>query len=81
MNTADLKIKIFREVDALDAKKLKELYGVLLNFINSNTTEDWEKLSFTEKTGVNDAITEVNEGKGIYHTKVMDKYRKLYPND
>jgi hypothetical protein len=35
MSTDEIKLQIFRQVDTLDATKLKEFYGVLLNYVNS----------------------------------------------
>lgn len=33
MSTEEIKLQIFRQVDALDANKLKEFYGVMLNYV------------------------------------------------
>jgi len=79
MNTSDLKLKIFREVDSMENSKIEELYGVLNNFINGQKKmNDWEKLSSIQKQGIMDAIDEIDAGKGIQHNKVINKYRKKY---
>ncbi len=72
MSTEELKLQIFRQVDALDGSKLKEFYGVMLNYINgSKDTTEWIGVSDAEKQGIEDAIEHMNETKGIPHEQVM----------
>ena len=79
MNALDLKLKIFREVDTFEASKLEELYGVMLNFINSTKdVDEWGGLSATEISGIENAISEMDAGKGIPHNQVMTKFRDIY---
>ena len=81
MNESEIKIKIFRQVDSLENSRLTELYGLMLNFINGNyDVEEWNKLTFEEKQGIENAIFEIDSGKGIQHEKVMRKFRKKYFN-
>ncbi len=35
MTVSDLKLKIFRQIDALEKNRLEEFYGLLMNYINS----------------------------------------------
>jgi len=77
MSTNEIKLEIFRLVDALDANKLKEFYGVMQNYINSKReVEDWNDITETEKHGIEDAINELNAGKGLPHDQVMNELRK-----
>ena len=79
MTVADLKLKIFREVDSLDRGRLEELYGVLLNFLNGKKDiSNWDKLSDEQRQGILEAIDEIDKGEGISHDKVMAKMRKKY---
>jgi hypothetical protein len=79
MTTADLKLRIFRQIDALEKSKLEELYGVLINYINGQKDiSDWDKLSENQKHGIFDAIDEIKAGKGIQNKVVLDKFRKKY---
>ena len=72
MTTSDLKLKIFRQIDLLEKKRLEELYGVLVNFINSKKdVRDWDSLSEEQKQGVFDAINEIDSGKGISNEQVL----------
>jgi len=79
MSTEEIKLQIFRQIDALDASKLKEFYGVMLNFINSKKEDDaWGELSEDEQKGIHEAINELNIGKGIPHNQVMSRLRDKY---
>jgi len=79
MSTEEIKLQIFRQVDALDASKLKEFYGVMLNFVNSKKEDyTWGELSEAEKKGIQYAIDELNAGKGIPHNQVMSRLRDKY---
>ncbi len=79
MSTAELKLKLFREIDTLEKSKLEQVYGLFINFIHQkNDTEEWNKLSKTQQKGLIDAIEEMNSSEGIDHAAIMDKYKKKY---
>ena len=79
MNVADLKIKIFRQVDSFDSTKLEEFYGIMLNYINSKIEDDeWIGLTDDEKQAIEAAIKELDMGEGIPHDQIMEKFRKKY---
>jgi len=81
MTVSDLKLKLFRQIDSLEKDRLEELYGVFLNYINGKKDiEDWNDLTDEQKKGIEDAIEEIEAGKGIPHTKVMANIRKKYTN-
>lgn len=79
MNAAELKLKIFRQIDALEKNSLQEFYGILLNYMNGQKQlSDWDKLSNVQKQGIFDAIDEINADKGIPHEELIMKYRNKY---
>ncbi|MDP2088303.1 MAG: hypothetical protein Q8J84_02765 [Flavobacteriaceae bacterium] len=79
MSTAELKLKLFREIDTLEKSKLEQVYGLLLNFINKeNDTEEWNSLSKAQQKGLIDAIEEMNISDGVDHKVVIEKYKKKY---
>lgn len=81
MTVSDLKLKLFRQIDALDKSKLEEIYGVLINYINGQKDiSEWEKLTESQKHGIFDAIDEIEDGKGIPNKVVLDSFRKKYSN-
>ena len=76
MSTEEIKLRIFRQVDAFDAVKLKEFYGIMQNYINSKKDSDeWIGVSKPEQEGIRAAINEIAAGKGIPHEQVMSKLR------
>ena len=79
MSSEELKLQIFRQVDALDASKLKEFYGLMLNYMNSSKDiTEWMGVSESEKQGVENAIKEMNDGIGIPHDQVMLTMKRKY---
>lgn len=79
MNAAELKIKIFRQVDSMEPSKLEELYGVMLNYINSKRElDDLVGVNEDEIIGIKAAISELDLGKGISHEAVISKFKKKY---
>jgi hypothetical protein len=81
MKVAELKLKIFRQVDSLGKSQLEELHGVFTNYINSrNDINEWSKLSKEQQQGLFDAEKEIESGKGISHEKVMKNVRTRFIN-
>ena len=79
MTASDLKLKIFRQIDSLEGKRLEELYGVLLNFINDKKdVSDWSRLSDEQKQGIYNAIEEIDAEKGIPNAKIISKIRNKF---
>ena len=79
MSTAEIKLKLFREIDTLDKSKLEQVYGLLFNFLNKeNDTEEWNSLSQMQQSGLLEAIEELDSSEGIDHQSIMDKFRKKY---
>ncbi len=79
MDTAELKLKIFRQVDSLEPPKLEEVYGLILNFLNSSKEPDeWAFLTSEQKAGIEEAIAEIEQGKGVAHENVVAEFRDKY---
>jgi hypothetical protein len=79
MTTSDIKLRLFRQIDSLEKSKLEELYGVVVNFINGQKElTDWDTLTESQKSGIIDALEEIEEGKGMSHQDVVSKYRNKY---
>ncbi|NRT11898.1 hypothetical protein [Flavobacterium sp. 14A] len=79
MSTAEIKLKLFREIDTLDQSKLEQVYGLLFNFLNKeNDTEEWNSLSQMQQSGLLEAIEELDSSEGIDHQSIMDKFRKKH---
>jgi len=76
VTTADLKLKIFRQLDSLQKNRLDEVYGLLMNYFRGQKDiDDWDNLSKEQKQGIIDAVEQLEQGKNISHQKVMKKVR------
>jgi len=79
MDATELKVRIYKEVDALDKTKLEEIYGYILNYLNSNKTlGEWEKMTEIQQRGIIEAVDEIASGKEIPHEQVISHFRKKY---
>ncbi|MEI8087076.1 MAG: hypothetical protein WCG93_12780 [Paludibacter sp.] len=79
MSTEEIKLRIFRQVDAFDAAKLKEFYGFMQNYINSKIdTDEWLGISTFEKEGIEAAVHQMDAGKGIPQEQMMNRLRQKY---
>ena len=79
MSTDEMKLQIFRQIDSLEGTKLRELYGVVQNYLNSGiNTEEWIDVDKEQQASILAAITEVNSGKVTPHHEVMARLRSKY---
>jgi predicted transcriptional regulator len=79
MDASELKLKIFREIDTLEKRKLEEVYGYLQNFIRAERSiDEWNELSEAQKQGLLTGIKQIELGQTVLHEDVMEKYRKKY---
>ena len=82
MNTAELKLKLFRHIDQLDNSMLEELYGLICNYTKQhiNSTE-WNTLSENQQKGIYKAIEELENGDFSVNEDVLSKYRRRYKGE
>lgn len=81
MTTSELKLQILKQIDSLEKPMLQELYGLITNYLNEQRdADDWGQMTEEQQQGLMDAISQLQEGKGIPHEQVIEKYRKKYSN-
>ena len=79
MSTEELKLQIFRQVDSLDGSRLREFYGIMLNYLNSKKdTAEWVDVSDVELLGIEEAINELHQNRGISNEQVMANIKEKY---
>jgi hypothetical protein len=79
MSTAELKLKLFREIDLLEKSKLEQLYASLIKIMNTEINDNsWDSLSKNQQKGILDAIDEMNDTGGIEHQLIIEKYLTKY---
>ena len=74
MNTAEIKLELFRRIDSLKGKQLEEAYHYLLSFLNK------PGINPELKSGIDRALKDVAEGRVSSHEDVMKRMSKKYPN-
>ena len=81
MNSAEIKIDLFRKLDSLKGNRLEEAYGMLLNYINGkNDIDDWQNLTIEQQNAIKFGVDQLDNGKGREHKKVISDIRKRYTN-
>ena len=82
MNTAELKIDIFKKLDSLKENRLEEAYGILLNFINKNVdVDEWDSLTPVQQSAIKFGVDQLDNGEGRKHNDVMSDIRKRFLNE
>jgi len=81
MNTAEMKIDIFKKLDSLKGNRLEEAYGILLNYINRNTNlDDWGSLTSEQQDAIKLGVQQLDKEGGRGHNDVMSDIRKRFLN-
>lgn len=77
MNTAEIKIDLFRKIDALKEKNLQEAYELLLNFINEEKSiSEWDSLTKQQQEALKLGVYQLDKGEGVAYNEVMNSVRK-----
>ena len=78
MDFAEIKLDLYKKIDTLEPNKFYDLYGMIMNYINGNNEDEWNLLSENQKSGIYEAIKEIDSGNRISHKAVISKYRNKY---
>jgi predicted transcriptional regulator len=74
MNTAQLKIELFRKIDTLEENKLVELYKFLIK--KSIKKKDfWNTLNDAQIEDIEAGLNDIEKGKKKDFNKVISKYK------
>lgn len=79
MNSAEIKLDLFRKIDSLDNNELEKVYNhliSLLDTVSSNKTP----LSPELKEALDEALEASKKGQVYTHEEVMLKTKEKYPN-
>ena len=78
MNSAEIKLDIFRRLDSLDGKRLERVYGKILALINSEPPKQQE-LPPEVKAALDEALEASKSGKVVSHEEAMRRTKEKYP--
>ncbi len=73
MTIAQLKLELFREIDNLDNRKLKQLYNYLVSK-SKQSSDFWNELSASQKADIEEGIKDLEKGKKKNFNAVIAKY-------
>jgi len=79
MSTAELKLDLYSKIDHADSVQLKELYGLVTNYLNSSTDiEDWDTLTQVQQNQILKGEAEADAGLGRSLSQINDRLRNKY---
>ena len=79
MKTAEIKLDLHNKIGSAGSKQLKEIYGLVLNYLNGNSTiEEWDTLTEPQKKKIMAGLEEANAGLGTPAKDVIKKAREKY---
>ena len=82
MNAAEIKLDLFRKLDGLQGDRLKEAYGILLNYVNGQKEDsEWKALTDEQRSALLSGIKQLDAGKGKSHINILAEMREKYNND
>lgn len=74
MNTAQIKLELFREIDTLEESKLSKLYNYLVKKTNKSV-DFWNELSAAQQADIEAGINDLNKGRKKSLKEVVAKYK------
>jgi hypothetical protein len=77
MNTAEIKLDLFRRIDSLSGADLKRNYNKILELLNTHSEY---KLTRKEHKAIEEAIEESKKGNSLTHKQVLAEAKQKYSN-
>lgn len=77
MNSAEVKLDLFRKIDSLDNDDLKKIYARLVELLNEASTDE-PLLNPQIKAALDEALEASKKGQVSSHEEVMQKTREKY---
>ena len=74
MNTAEIKIELFRQIDKLDELSLLKFYKYFSKNIKNKNTDFWNELSEEQQADINEGLDDLNKGKKKDFFQVIQKH-------
>ena len=80
MEEAALKIDLHEKIDHASSEQLKQLYGLVINYFNSqyDEVEQWNSLSEIHKESIEQGLKEADAGLGTSFDEVTKSLKEKY---
>lgn len=76
MEVTHLKSELHKKIDQLTEDQLKEAYGLMINYLNSQDEDPWSTMGQEEKAAIEKGLSQIREGNTHSHEEVMDEFRR-----
>ncbi len=83
MNATELKTDLVKKIEAMNLHQLKDVYGLVQNYFNSNEdVEDWNSLAPVHRKAIEIGLKQADMGLTVPLSEVMAAARrKIKLND
>jgi hypothetical protein len=79
MNAAELKLDLHDKIDHADSKQLREIYGLLINYFNGQTSvEEWDTLTDSQKDAINEGLAQAEAEQDEPVSELTRRLRSKY---
>jgi hypothetical protein len=79
MKAAEIKLDLLKQIDGMNVHQLKDIYGLLQNYFNSNNnTEEWEILTTQQKEKIENGIIQADAKITKPANEVINRLKKKY---
>jgi hypothetical protein len=80
MNVAEIKTDLHDKIEHADSNQIKEIYGLVINYFNSQYSpeEEWESLPEYQKDRILKSIGQADAGLGTPAEEVIKSARRKY---
>lgn len=79
MNTAEIKLDLFRRIDGIESSKLEKVYEKIISLLGADQHKE-STLSPELKEALDEALEASKKGRTHSHEDVMNKTKEKYPN-
>jgi len=79
MNTAEIKLDLFRRIDGLESSRLESVYSKIIGILGVDSQKE-NSLSPELIDALDEALEASKKGKTHSHEDVMNKTKAKYPN-
>jgi len=78
MEVAEIKTELHQKIDSADSDQLKQIYGLISNYLTGNDTEDWDALTEAQQAHVLKGADEAHAGLGNSLTDINTRIKAKY---
>jgi len=80
MNSAEIKLNLFRKIDSLDNRELEKIYTNLIDLLNTVSSDKNPPMSPELKAALDEALDTGKTSKTYTHEDVMQRTKEKYAN-